>query len=361
MRRFLSAGLAILALYSIAGCAGGGDSQATSPPMTSQPAVTVSSSTNTVIAGGTLPFAASVTNATSAMLTWSVNGVSGGSSTVGTITTRGTGATATFRAPTSVPNPAAVTIQAAMSSNPSISGTMTATITGAGLSVNVADRFLEQTTFGPTQPLIAQLQQTGLQNFLANQLALPVTPYADAAATETNDGPLQQRLFVQIVSVPDQLRQRVAFALSQVFVISADKINIPQAYTPYLNLLENDAFTNYRQIMQDVTLSAAMGHYLDMVNNDKPNTTTGTHADENYARENMQLFTIGLSMLNEDGSLQLSNSVPVPTYTQDTVEAFGRAYTGWTYPTQPGATLQKHNPAVRWSASFFLAATTAIT
>ena len=241
--------------------------------------------------------------------------------------------------------PATVTIQAALSSNSAINGTMTATITSAGLSVNVADRFLEQTTFGPTNPLIAQVQQTGLQNFLTAQLAMTVTPYADPAATETNNTLLQQRYFVQLISAPDQLRQRVAFALAQIFVIAGDKINTPQAYTPYLDLLENDAFTNYRQIMQDVTLSPAMGHYLDMVNNDKPNVTTGTHADENYAREAMQLFTIGLSMLNEDGSLQLSNGSPIPTYTQDTVVAFARAYTGWTYPTQPGATLQKHNPA----------------
>jgi uncharacterized protein (DUF1800 family) len=346
VRRSLNLGLAVLALCFIEGCAGGGSSQTSSTTTaTPQPAVTVTSATNSVVAGGTLQLTASVTNATNPTLTWSVNGVSGGNSTVGTVTFNGTGATATFAAPLGVPNPAAVAVEAAMSSNPLISGTMTATITSAGLSANVADRFLEQTTFGATQLLIAQVQQTGLQNFLTNQLTLPVTPYADAAVTETNDGPLQQRFFVQILSAPDQLRQRVAFALSQIFVISADKINVPQAYTPFLNLLENDAFTNYRQIMQDVTLSPAMGHYLDMVNNDKPNATTGTHADENYARENMQLFTIGLLMLNEDGSPQLSNGAPVPTYTQDTVEAFARVYTGWTYPTAPGTTLQKHNPA----------------
>jgi uncharacterized protein (DUF1800 family) len=304
----------------------------------------VSGATSTVNAGGTLQFTATATNATSPSFTWSVNGVSGGNSTVGTITTSGSGGTATFSAPISVPNPAAVTIQAAMVSNPSIAGTMTATITSAGLSANVADRFLDQTTFGPTSPLIAQVQQTGMQNFLANQFAMPVTVYADAAVAETNNSLLQQRYFVQQITAPDQLRQRVAFALLQIFVIAGDKINLPQAVTPYLNLLENDAFTNYRQIMQDVTLSPAMGHYLDMVNNDKPNTTTGTHADENYAREMMQLFTIGLSMLNEDGTLQVSNGSPIPTYTQDMVEAFARVYTGWTYPTQPGATLQKHNP-----------------
>ena len=97
--------------------------------------------------------------------------------------------------------------------------------------------------------------------------------------------------------------------------------------------------------MEDVTLRPAMGHYLDMVNNDKPNAARGTHANENYARELMQLFTIGTSMLNDDGSLQLdSGSNPIPTYSQANIQAFARVYTGWTYPTQSGATAQKHNP-----------------
>jgi uncharacterized protein (DUF1800 family) len=149
-----------------------------------------------------------------------------------------------------------------------------------------------------------------------------------------------------VLSAPDQLRQRVAFALGQTFVIAGDKINTPQAFTPYLDLLDSDAFTNYRQIMKDVTLSPAMGHYLDMVNNDKPNSTGTTHANENYARELMQLFTIGTSLLNEDGSPVLDSSGnPIPTYTQDVVQAFARAYTGWTYPTQPGMTTATHNPA----------------
>jgi uncharacterized protein (DUF1800 family) len=223
------------------------------------------------------------------------------------------------------------------------SGTLTAQVVQA-ISPNVADRFLEQTTFGPTPALVAQVQQSGLQAFLTNQFAMAATPYADPAMTETSLGPLQQRFFVQTLTAQDQLRQRVAFALSQIFVIAGDKITDPTAFTNYLRLFENDAFTNYRQIMKDVTLSPAMGHYLDMVNNDKP--ATGQHANENYARELMQLFTIGTALLNEDGSLQLdSSNNPIPTYTQAQVQEFALAYTGWTYPTMPGATQQKHNPA----------------
>jgi uncharacterized protein (DUF1800 family) len=223
------------------------------------------------------------------------------------------------------------------------SGTLTAQVVQA-ISPNVADRFLEQTTFGPTPALGAQVQQSGLQAFLTNQFAMPVSPYADPATTETSLGPLQQRFFVQALTAQDQLRQRVAFALSQIFVIAGDKITDPTGFTNYLRLLENDAFTNYRQIMKDVTLSPAMGHYLDMVNNDKPGT--GQHANENYARELMQLFTLGTALLNDDGSFQLdSGSNPIPTYTQAQVQEFALAYTGWTYPTMPGATQQKHNPA----------------
>jgi uncharacterized protein (DUF1800 family) len=347
--RFSTLHLAFVFLFACTavGCSGGGGTGETSATSTApQPAVTVSAPTTNVTAGGTLQFTGTVTNASSPSLAWSVNGVAGGNSTVGTIATTGTGLTATYLAPLTVPSPSTVTVQAAMLSNPSIAGTMTATITSAGLAANAADRFLQQTTFGPTPALIAQVQQTGFQNFVANQLAMPLTPYADPAPTETNLTPLQQRYLVQLLTAPDQLRQRVAFALSQIFVISGTKDTLPTEFTPYLNLLEADAFTNYRQIMQDVTLSPAMGYYLDMVNNDKPSTTLGTHADENYARELMQLFTVGLSMLNEDGSLQLDSSGnPIPTYSQSTVSAFALVYTGWTYPTQPGATLQKHNPA----------------
>jgi uncharacterized protein (DUF1800 family) len=214
------------------------------------------------------------------------------------------------------------------------------------IAANVADRFLEQTTFGPTPQLVTQVQYSGLQGFLTQQYGLPVTPYPTPAQGETDLGPLQQRFFVQTFTAPDQLRQRVAFALSQIFVIGGDKVSDPTGYTNYLQLLETDSFTNYRQIMNDVTLSPAMGHWLDMVNNGKPNTAQGDHANENYAREFMQLFTIGTAQLNADGSYQLdSNGNQIPTYTQDTVEAFARAYTGWTYPLTPGMTQQTYNPA----------------
>jgi uncharacterized protein (DUF1800 family) len=226
------------------------------------------------------------------------------------------------------------------------SNNMSAEVLGTiSVAANVADRFLEQTTFGPTQALITQVQYSGLQGFLTAQYALPVTKYPLPASGETGLNVVQERFFVQNLTAQDQLRQRVAFALSQIFVIGGAKITDPTGYTDYLQLLENDAFTNYRQIMQDVTLSPAMGDWLDMVNNGKPNTSKDDHANENYAREFMQLFTIGTSQLNPDGSFQLDfGGNQIPTYTQSTVEAFALAYTGWTYPLAPEATPQTYNP-----------------
>jgi uncharacterized protein (DUF1800 family) len=226
------------------------------------------------------------------------------------------------------------------------SNNMNAEVVGTiSVAANAADRFLEQTTFGPTPALITQVQYSGPQGFLTAQYALPVTKYPLPTSGESGLDAVQKRFFVQNLTAQDQPRQRVAFALSQIFVIGGNKIGDPTGYTNYLQLLENDAFTNYRQIMQDVTLSPAMGDWLDMVNNGKPNTSKGDHANENYAREFMQLFTIGTAELNPDGSYQLdSGGNQIPTYTQNTVEAFALAFTGWTYPLAPGATQQTYNP-----------------
>ena len=106
----------------------------------------------------------------------------------------------------------------------------------------------------------------------------------------------------------------------------------------FQNMLLADAFTNYRQIMGDVTLSPAMGQYLDMANNAKADPATGSLANENYARELMQLFTIGTNMLNPDGSHPATTATTCrfPTYSQFTVTEFARVYTGWTYAPAPG-------------------------
>ena len=134
----------------------------------------------------------------------------------------------------------------------------------------------------------------------------------------------------------DQLRQRVAFALSELFVVSSENVD-GQGINYYMNTLAKDAFTNWHTIMNDVTLSPAMGIYLNMLNSRKPSATL--IANENFARENMQLFNLGLDLLNEDGSLKLnSNGNPIPAYTEAQVQAFARVYTGWTFANPDGST-----------------------
>jgi uncharacterized protein (DUF1800 family) len=218
--------------------------------------------------------------------------------------------------------------------------------TGDKVTYNVATRFLDQAAFGPDAITTAHVQAVGLDAYLSEQFAAPITPYPDPSSTGFGVGQVQARFFTNAVHGSDQLRQRVAFALGQIMVVSAVEENSPTQMVPYLQLLKKDAFTNFRTLMEDVTLSPTMGEYLDMRNNDKADATRNTRANENYARELMQLFTIGLFQLNQDGSLQLDASGnPIPTYDQTTIQNFAKVYTGWTYPTKTGATLQKHNPA----------------
>ena len=207
-----------------------------------------------------------------------------------------------------------------------------------------AARILDQGTFRPTTSSIQHVQQVGFNIFLNEQFNTPATLVADIP----NPNPVQcnqfttaqrncaQSAWLQIaLTGNDQLRQRVAYALSEIWVTSTLEID-GRAMTPYLNLLAKDAFTNYRTIMQDVTLSPAMGNYLNMLNSNLPKN--GEIANENYARELMQLFTTGVYLLNEDGSLQLdSNGNPIPVYTEDQVQAFARVYTGWTYANSDGS------------------------
>ncbi len=138
-----------------------------------------------------------------------------------------------------------------------------------------------------------------------------------------------------VLTDDDQLRQRVAFALSQLFVVSKDTVS-GWGIQWYHNVLARDAFTNWYTIMNDVTLSPAMGIYLNMANSRQ--APPGQIANENFARENMQLFNMGLDLLNQDGSLKLDgDGNPIPAYTQAQVQAFARVFTGWTFANQDGS------------------------
>jgi uncharacterized protein (DUF1800 family) len=137
--------------------------------------------------------------------------------------------------------------------------------------------------------------------------------------------PLQVTFFKNALTGQDQLRQRVAFALQQIFVTSGLTVNTqPSWMTPYLQIFDRDAFGNFRTLLEDVTLNPAMGVYLNMAGNTK------AAPNENYGREILQLFSVGLNLLNLDGSTQVdSQGHPIPTYTQAVVEGFSKVFTGW--------------------------------
>jgi uncharacterized protein (DUF1800 family) len=408
-------GLALAVLLSGCGSGGGGGNSA-------QPSVTVSGNSQ-VRLGSTDQFTATVTNSTSTQVTWQVNGVAGGNSTVGKITSAGV-----YTPPATIPSTNTVTVTAVSVASPGamgsaqvsilnpipsitaatatpVSGTSYALeVSGSGfvqgaqieaggsgvtttfvtptdlqatvniaststtVSVDVANpspgaatsnkvnatiyvaavpaaaRLLDQATFGATLADIAHVQTIGQDAWIGEQFNTPATQLAKvpsplpAICSAANTAVVceESEWWQTMLTAPDQLRQRVAFALSEMFVVSTDMVNA-NAAVDYQNTLTADAFTNFSTIMHDVTLSPAMGEYLDML--DSAAAPAGQIANENYARELMQLFTIGLFQLNQDGTLQLDGSGnPIPNYTQDQVQAFAKAYTGWTYATSTGGT-----------------------
>jgi uncharacterized protein (DUF1800 family) len=203
-------------------------------------------------------------------------------------------------------------------------------------SAAAARRFLEQGAFGPTPTDATLVQTIGMQGWLNQQFNMPQVSNYDTI-TSTTEG-MPQHFITMAVTNPDQLRQRVAFALSQIYVTSLNKLIFNGDMVLFQNMLLADSFSNYRQIMEHVTLSTAMGEYLDMANNAKADPSVGSLANENYARELMQLFTTGTNMLNQDGTSILDkNGLPIPVYSQFTITEFARVYTGWTNPPLGGA------------------------
>jgi hypothetical protein len=205
------------------------------------------------------------------------------------------------------------------------------------VSPSAARRFLEQTAFGPTAAEAAHVQAIGFDAWIDEQLAMPaVSSYMGVSGSQ---GGMPNAFLANAVTNSDQLRQRVAFALSQIFVVSITKLIWNQDIAPYEQMLLDDAFTNYRKILGDVTLSPAMANYLDMANNAKANPSKGTAANENYAREVMQLFSIGDVLLNADGTAQAdATGAPEPAYLQPNISELARVMTGWTY-TQPNGSV----------------------
>ena len=201
-------------------------------------------------------------------------------------------------------------------------------------------RFLEQATFGPTPQSLAYVQQVGLEAFLDDQFSRAESPLPPLNPNDRNA--LLNAFVGNAAQGEDQLRQRMINALSEIIVISTNKNQQNQQIVPWLAILSRNAFGNYRTLLYEISTDASMGMYLDMVNSARPTAEGG--ANENYAREVMQLFTIGLHQLNQDGTPVLDTSGNlIPTYTQTDVAQVALAFTGWTYNTSsnpPSATLR---------------------
>lgn len=379
--------------------------------------IKVTPATETVRLGATRKYTASLVNAVDKRVVWSVNGIAGGSSAVGTIAADGL-----YTAPWVMPASGQVTITAASVADaravasgiaqfinpvPAIQsvvptyltyGTQRVTVTGVGfvngsmlrlgdvvfptefksptelvatvtlepnaagyvglrvknpdpgamqsglyvarcgvanpvVSYLAAARFLEQASWGPDPASVARVQQIGMDAWIQEQFVAPISQYRTTTDASDSLTKQQSQFFVNALRGTDSLRQRVSFALGQIFVVSGVKTGQPRQMVPYQNMLQQNAFSSFRTVLRDVTLSPTMGVFLDMVNNDRAVAGSGLSPNENYAREVMQLFTIGTLMLNPDGSPMLDgHGQPIPTYDQVSINELSRALTGWTFP-----------------------------
>ena len=213
---------------------------------------------------------------------------------------------------------------------------------GGGTTTTQKDaaRLMLQATYGPTLTGIDAIAAQGPAAWIDAQLNIPFTnshhtylaTRKAANAKDDHMGIMQESIWGQAVKGTDQLRQRVAFAWSEIFVISAYRIFDANGVAAYMDVLSRDAFANYRTLLESVTLNQAMGIYLDMLKSDKEDPATGRQPNENYAREVLQLFSIGLEQLNQDGTPKLDGAgKAIPTYDQDVVLGFAKAFSGWSY------------------------------
>ena len=235
------------------------------------------------------------------------------------------------------------------------------------VTTSEAFRFLNQATFGATDDAARSLIALGdssnaYARWIDAQISKPTAlllpaveaAYPNPVPTGFNIGSLNavrlESWFANAVRGEDQLRQRVAFALSEIFVVSQIGAlqNLPNATADFHDMLARNAFGNYRDLLEQVTLHPAMGIYLSMLGNQRAVAGTNLRPDENYAREMMQLFSIGLVELNLDGTLKRdATSQPIPTYNQDIIEGFARVFTGWKWAcptTAPACTFANTRP-----------------
>ena len=204
-----------------------------------------------------------------------------------------------------------------------------------------AARFLSQVGMGMSRDTLNAVQSLGYAAWIDQQMSMPVQDKRwdwlvankfDTATNKFSDRGFDNVAWRKLIVAPDVLRQRVTLALSELLVIGLEGLPGPWgafSAANYLDLLEANAFGNYRTLLQHVSQNAAMGGYLTFKGNAKADPKKGSLPDENYARELLQLFTIGLTQLNLDGSIKLVNGQPQDTYTQDDVTGLARVFTGW--------------------------------
>jgi len=214
-----------------------------------------------------------------------------------------------------------------------------------------AFQFLNQASFGATETEASRLISMGYEVWIDEQLIQPASlqlPHVQSIPQPQFQLQLQSDRvdiwFRNALNGNDQLRQRVAFALSEIMVVSqlGALNNTPYGLADYYDMLAENAFGNYRDLIEDVTLHPAMGVYLSMLGNERPNPASNIRPDENYARELLQLFSIGLVELNNDGSTRLDGlNQPISTYDQAIIEGFAHVYTGWTYAGSPSFELAR--------------------
>jgi uncharacterized protein (DUF1800 family) len=280
-------------------------------------------------------------------MNFTVNGIAGGNAVFGTLNSQN----GEYKAPAAMPANRVITITGTTAArlsatttltlklastttptpNPTPNPTPTPTPTPppplgaqppADPATVAAARLLAQATFGPTATDIAKVKTLGQAAWLAQQFELP----ASALPATEDMNVLRANWFNNMAGGQDQLRQRMIFALSQLFVVSADKNPYANEMQPWLATLSANAFGNFSTLLREMTLNPSMGKYLDLANSKTP------APNENYAREVMQLFTIGPVMLNQDGSVQTDrNGDPTPSYDQARIADISRALSGWTY------------------------------
>ena len=262
----------------------------------------------------------------------------------------------------------------------SVTPTPSATPTPAPIVVSSADasRLAKQATFGATPAVLDRIAQLGIDGWLDEQFVATGSRYndliepanvvgnfcsgsTDAACNRKHFSrePVAMRFYASAMVAPDQLRQRVAFALSQLLVTSEVEVNRTAGMAAYQQILLDGAFGNYRDLLMNVTLSGHMGDYLDMADSNR------TSPSENYAREMLQLFSMGPDALNMDGTVRRdATGGAIPNYTQDDVRGVARALTGWTYARLNGAAITDGNsrdyarPMIQVAARYDTAAKT---